>query len=167
MQAVKCVVVGDGAVGKTSLLIAYAKDAALKAGFRIPTVLDILSVTTIVDGKTIKLELWDTAGQEDYNKFRPLAYPKTDVFILCFSLDSIVSFDNVRSKWCQEICHYCPSAPIILLGTKYDLVNENRNLVTFCKAIEMKKEIGAIRYLECSAVNQHGSFRGRYKGCPS
>lgn len=112
-----------------------------------------------MDGKPIKLGLWDTAGQEGYNRLRPLSYPNTDVFILCFSLDNLASFYIVRNKWCSEICHYCPSAPIILLGTKHDLVIKNlglQNLVTFRQAIEMKKEIGAIRYLECSAVNQHG-----------
>lgn len=146
MQAVKCVVVGDEAVGKTSLLIAYTKGALLKE--HVPTVFDTYSVTIIVDGKPIKLGLWDTAGQEDYNRFRPLSYPNTDVFLL----DNLASFYNVRNKWCSEICHYCPSAPIILLGTKHDLVIKNlglQNLVTFRQAIEMKKEIGAIRYLEC------------------
>lgn len=52
----------------------------------------------MVDGKTISLGLWDTAGQEDYDRLRPLSYPQTDVFLICFSLVSPPSFENVKTK---------------------------------------------------------------------
>lgn len=52
----------------------------------------------MVDGKTISLGLWDTAGQEDYDRLRPLSYPQTDVFLICFSLVSPPSYENVRTK---------------------------------------------------------------------
>lgn len=52
----------------------------------------------MVDGKPISLGLWDTAGQEDYERLRPLSYPQTDVFLICFSVVSPPSFDNVRAK---------------------------------------------------------------------
>lgn len=69
-----------------------------------------------VDGIQVSLGLWDTAGQEDYDRLRPLSYPQTDVFLICFSIASPSSFENVTSKWYPEIKHHCPDAPIILVG---------------------------------------------------
>ena len=164
MQAIKCVVVGDGAVGKTCLLISYTTNAF--PGEYIPTVFDNYSANVMVDDKAINLGLWDTAGQEDYDRLRPLSYPQTDVFLMAFSIVSPASFENVKSKWNPEISQHCPNAPKLLVGTKVDLREDQDTLerlaskkqapVSLTQGELMKSEVGARKYLECSALTQKG-----------
>ncbi|CAL5381654.1 unnamed protein product [Camellia sinensis] len=84
----------------------------------VPTVFDNFSANVMVDGQTVNLGLWDTAGQEDYNRLRPLSYRGADVFLLAFSLISRPSFENISKKWVLELRHYAPPVSIVLVGTK-------------------------------------------------
>eukprot|EP01115_Flamella_aegyptia_P002220 TRINITY_DN135_c0_g3_i1.p1 TRINITY_DN135_c0_g3~~TRINITY_DN135_c0_g3_i1.p1 ORF type:complete len:209 (+),score=67.23 TRINITY_DN135_c0_g3_i1:23-628(+) len=162
MQNVKCVVVGDGAVGKTSLLISYTENR-FPVDY-VPTVFDNFTTGVEVDGKLINFALWDTAGQEEYSRLRALSYPETDVFLLCFSVVSPSSFDNIKSKWHPEINHHCPEAKTMLVGTKIDLREDKETLESLkgekLPTLEMGEglasQIGAQMYLECSALTQEG-----------
>lgn len=69
----------------------------------------------------VELALWDTAGQEDYDRLRLLSYPDTDVIVMCFSIDLPDSLENIQDKWIPEVKHFCPNVPIILVGNKRDL----------------------------------------------
>ena len=68
------------------------------------------------EGTPVNLSLWDTAGQENYDRVRPLGYPNTDVFLMCFSVVEPNSFNNIKAKWYPEIDHHCHGVPIILVG---------------------------------------------------
>ncbi|KAF9661664.1 hypothetical protein SADUNF_Sadunf19G0092200 [Salix dunnii] len=151
---IKCVTVGDGAVGKTCMLISYTSNT-FPTDY-VPTVFDNFSANVVVDGSTVNLGLWDTAGQEDYNRLRPLSYRGADVFLLAFSLISKASYENIAKKWISELRHYAPTVPIVLVGTKLgcngltaDLRNDKQYL-----GEELKKMIGAAVYLECSSKTQ-------------
>lgn len=72
------------------------------------TVLGCVQVT--VDGRIISLNLWDTAGQEEYDRLRTLSYPQTNIFIICFSISSPASYENVKHKWHPEVRgQMCPA----------------------------------------------------------
>lgn len=154
-------------VGKTSFLIAFTSSKLFDATEYTPTVIDKCSTTVIVDDKSVQLELWDSAGQEEYCRVRPLSYPQTDVFLLCFSIADRVSFANVRHIWIGELAQYCPKTPILLVGCKTDarddadvlkaLARRNRTTpVTFDEGEALARSIGARHYLECSAKTRDG-----------
>merc|ERR1712137_1010451 len=157
MQSIKLVVVGDGAVGKTCLLISYTSNSFPQE--YVPTVFDNYSANVMVDNKTVSLGLWDTAGQEDYDRLRPLSYPQTDVFLICFSIINPASFENVKAKWWPEITHHAPGVPFILVGTKLDLRDDADTIqklqakgtapVTAQKAGALCQELKGFKYLEC------------------
>ncbi|KAI3967039.1 hypothetical protein MKW92_008932 [Papaver armeniacum] len=157
---IKCVTVGDGAVGKTCLLISYTSNT-FPTDY-VPTVFDNFSASVLVDAQIVSLGLWDTAGQEDYNRLRPLSYRGADVFLLAFSLISRPSFENITKKWIPELRHYAPSVPIVLVGTKLDLREDKQFHIDYPGAYtistaqgeELKKQIGALAYVECSSKNQ-------------
>ena len=110
--------------------------------------------------------MWDTAGQADYDRLRPLSYPDTDVVLMCFNIDSTDSLENIQAKWVPEVHHFCPNVPFILVGNKIDLRNdENKKQELIEKKQEMVRpevgqamaeKIGAFCYLECSAKTKKG-----------
>ncbi|QKX56256.1 uncharacterized protein TRUGW13939_03357 [Talaromyces rugulosus] len=160
----KLVIVGDGACGKTCLLIVFSKGTFPEV--YVPTVFENYVADVEVDNKRVELALWDTAGQEDYDRLRPLSYPDSHVILICFAVDSPDSLDNVQEKWISEVLHFCQGLPIILVGCKVDLRDDQKTIdelnktsqrpVTFEQGEEVRKKIGAYKYLECSARTGHG-----------
>jgi len=118
-RQVKCVVVGDGAVGKTCRLISYTTNTFPKD--YVPTIFDNFFTNVMIDGQVVNFHLWDTAGQGEWDKLRYLAYPETDCFILCFDISSPDSLANLKQKWMPEIVQHRPGVPYVVVGTKRDL----------------------------------------------
>lgn len=160
----KLVIVGDGACGKTCLLIVFSKGTFPEV--YVPTVFENYVADVEVDGRRVELALWDTAGQEDYDRLRPLSYPDSNVILICFSIDLPDTLDNVQEKWISEVLHFCQGVPIILVGCKVDLRNDRKTIeelaatsqqpVSTSEGQAVADKIGAIKYLECSAKTGDG-----------
>ncbi|XP_050977826.1 rho-related BTB domain-containing protein 2 [Labeo rohita] len=184
VETIKCVVVGDNAVGKTRLICARACNATLTQyqllATHVPTVwaIDQYRVCQevlersrdVVDDVSVSLRLWDTFG--DHHKDRRFAYGRSDVVVLCFSIANPNSLFHVKTMWYPEIKHFCPRAPVILVGCQLDLryadleaVNRARRplarpikaneILPPEKGREVAKELG-VPYYETSVVAQFG-----------
>jgi small GTP-binding protein len=151
-QAIKLVVVGDGAVGKTCLLVVYAKGTFPTE--YVPTVFENYKTKVTVAGVDYNVQLWDTAGQEELENVRVLSYPNTDCFILCFSVADRGSFENCRNKWFEEVkTQHGEGNPIyMVVGTKTDLRTSAENAVSAQEGRALAQQAGAFAYVECSAM---------------
>ncbi|PGH28982.1 rho family, other [[Emmonsia] crescens] len=135
-----------------------------------PTVFENYVHDIYVDGIHMELSLWDTAGQEEYDRLRALSYDDTQVIMLCFSVDSKDSLENIESKWMAEIAEHCAGAKIVLVALKCDLREETdekdgdnpepqppaKPIVKYNQGLDVAKRVGALRYLECSAMRNRG-----------
>eukprot|EP01091_Cochliopodium_minus_P005945 TRINITY_DN15836_c0_g1_i1.p1 TRINITY_DN15836_c0_g1~~TRINITY_DN15836_c0_g1_i1.p1 ORF type:complete len:269 (-),score=52.04 TRINITY_DN15836_c0_g1_i1:14-820(-) len=163
-KELKIVLVGDGAVGKTSMVITFTQKK-FPVDY-VPTVSDYFEADLYLNECFLRYSLWDTAGPEAYSRIRTLSYPKTDIFLICFSVVKLESFDNIKERWIPEIQHHCPNFKFILVGTQIDLRTNERFLtdlrrfskvpVTYEKGEKLAKETGAIKYMECSALTGEG-----------
>ena len=118
------------------------------------------------DGKIVALQLWDTAGQEEYDRLRPLSYHSTDVFIVAFSLINKHSLSNTSQKWLPELKAYCPNAKIVLCGNKSDLADSpatRAKLAARGQEIVTDEEAEAVAK-SCGAVGG-GSWLGERMAC--
>jgi small GTP-binding protein len=106
-------------------------------------------MTVPINQKNHTVILQDTAGQEEFDKLRQLAYKETDVFVLCYSVDDVNSWDNVKEKWAPELKRCCPRAKLILAGTKSDLVS--KRVVSEKDGTRLAKQIKADGFIENSA----------------
>ena len=164
MQAIKCVVLGNGGVGKTCLLMSYINNEFL--GDYVSPMFENYSANVMVDNKPINLCLRDTAGEEDYDQLRPLSYPQTDVFLLCYSFSDRASLDAIVTKWHPEISFHCPGTPFLIVATKSDLADDKvilESLSERSQTIALRAEgqhladtLGAHKFMECSALTQEG-----------
>jgi Rho family protein len=159
----KLVLLGDGACGKTSLLNVFTR------GFfptvYEPTVFENYVHDIWIDNVHVELSLWDTAGQEEFDRLRALSYDDTHTIMLCFSVDSPQSLENVQTKWVSEIAENCAGVKLVLVALKCDLreddVDDESNepkqaVIGYEQGLQVAETIRALRYLECSAMKNRG-----------
>ncbi|KAJ2661230.1 hypothetical protein IWW48_002526 [Coemansia sp. RSA 1200] len=161
----KVVVVGDGACGKTSLLKTFNSGQFPKDVY-MPTIFDLCIKDMEYQGHKVELSLWDTAGQEDYDRLRIMAYPGTSIVIICFSVETIESLENTFEKWLPEVRQHAPRAKVLLVALKIDLRTDQevlehmgrvyqRGPVADAEGRMVASRLG-VPYIECSArKNQH------------
>ncbi|XP_010875870.1 rho-related GTP-binding protein RhoF [Esox lucius] len=158
-EELKIVIVGDGGCGKTSLLMVYAKgDFPEKYA---PSVFEKYVTTVTYGGKEIRLNLYDTAGQDDYDRLRPLSYQNANLVLICYDVTNPTSFENVLIKWYPEVNHFCRDVPVILIGCKTDLRKDKERTrklkamdqapITYTQGEETRQHMSSELYLECSA----------------
>ncbi|OBT82551.1 rho family, other [Pseudogymnoascus sp. 03VT05] len=175
----KLVLLGDGASGKTSLLNVFTR-GYFPTVYE-PTVFENYVHDIFVDNVHIELSLWDTAGQEEFDRLRSLSYDDTHAIMLCFSVESADSLENIESKWVGEIAENCPGVKLVLVALKCDLRENDdaaaeddqtavvggggadgrgggakKECITYQQGLEVARRIGALRYLECSAMRNRG-----------
>lgn len=152
---IRCVVVGDSFVGKSLMLTSFISNT-FPINY-LPTVIENYSTKLTINGEEVNLLVNDTAGDESYDRLRPLSYPNTDIALICYSVESLISFNNVLEKWYPEIKHYCPKTSIILVGTKIDLRDDEETVeklrknkqvpITSKQGEELKDKIAAFKYI--------------------
>lgn len=167
-KELKLVAVGDGAVGKTSLLMVLNGKPFPER--YVPTIFENYTQDVQIEGVPYKLHIWDTAGQDEYDRLRPLSYSGANAILLCFALDSKQSFVNLSERWLGEVDHYCKDAKFIVIGTKSDLRQAgNANHVTDDEAnafvSENKKCVAFIPCSPKTGDGVQGVFPAAAKAC--
>ena len=148
-NTIKCVLIGDVGVGKTSLLITFTTNKFPQ--FYVPNILDNCAVNVKLNDKTYTLGLFDTSSGNKQD------LSKTDVVLLCFSLDEPTSLQNAKEKWFPMININNAKVNIILVGLKSDIKTVmDTNLSLSNVGENIAKELGCKSYLECSAKLQSG-----------
>lgn len=153
-EYMKFVIIGDGAVGKTSMLLTY-----VHKGFPTeyePTVMDNYQVTVPFKTSFLTVDVWDTAGQENFGEIRHLSYPNTNVFLVCYSCDNKASFKNVEYSWVPEMRKTAKETPFVLVGTKLDLTNNATEVVSPLEAQQLADKLKASGAFQCSALLNQG-----------
>lgn len=156
-MSIKCVLVGDSAVGKTALLVRFSSETFPEC-YR-PTVFDNTGVEVYMDGVHISLGLWDTAGNDQFKQIRPRSYQQADIVLICYSVANPTSLANVHNKWLPEVRENLPKVPVLVVATQTDLRELGTyrgSCITSAEGAQVAREIKAKGYVECSAVSNRG-----------
>lgn len=148
----KIVVLGDAAVGKTSLIVRYVK-GVFNPGYIITLGVNFFTQDVTIQDKTLRYIIWDTAGQERFGPVRKKYYLGARAAVLVFDLTNLQSFEHINF-WIKEIEGICGEIPMILVGNKADL-----NPVVKQDAIQEFASRHNLTYIETSAKTGMNSIR--------
>ena len=148
----KVVLLGDGGVGKSSLIQRFMSNKFDPSLFHTIGV-EFLNKDLMVDGDRYTLQIWDTAGQERFKSLRTPFYRGTDCCLLTFAIDDSQSFQNI-AMWKKEFLYYADvkdpdNFPFVVLGNKSDLSTERK--VTSDEVELWCGQNGRLPYYETSA----------------
>ena len=144
----KIIVLGDPGVGKSSLLGRATKNI-FNAEYQTTVGFEFLTFTEKIGEKKVKLQIWDTCGQETYKSLISNFYRNASLAMLIYSIDSRESFNNII-KWLKEIkLQSNPDIKVVLIGNKADL--ENKRQVTIEEGNKFKEENDILFFQEASA----------------
>jgi len=146
-REVKVVLLGDTGVGKSSLVLRFVthnfrpfSESTIGASF--------MSKMISVDGKNIKYQIWDTAGQEKYRSLAPMYYRGAAAAIIVYDITSMTSFQKCKT-WVKELQSYGPpEIVLVIVGNKLDLEDQREVEVEVAK--RYADEIEAL-FIETSA----------------
>ncbi len=154
----KITVIGDGAVGKTSLIKKYTQGSFQKD--YIKTIgAQFSKYDEDIEGANVKLFFWDIAGQAEFMFMRPTFYKGSKAAIIVFSHgpEEEESYQHVK-EWHDDIKKFCGDLPIVLFGNKIDLVNEKDLDVK--KVQDLVKKRKFLGYYKTSAKTGSGVYEG-------
>ncbi|CAF0831674.1 unnamed protein product [Rotaria sordida] len=161
----KLIIVGDPMCGKRTLLLSFVTNQFVTDDYT-QHILDTPVIPIQVNRRTIHMALFDITAAEDHDRLRSLFYPRTNIVLICFSIDNPTSVMNVMKKWTPEIRLHCHQCPIILVACKTDLRKDSKRLAELEKQGEtlvtsemgrrLAVKIKADAYMECSAKTREG-----------
>ena len=144
---IKILIIGDSTVGKTNFVYKFSEDKFSENYFA-STGIELKTTSIQIDGKSIKIQLWDTAGQEKYRAMIKNLYLKSQGIIILFDITNETSFINLKN-WMSQIKESCgEDIPILLVGNKIDL--EDNRVINKERAMEYANNEN-IEYIEVSS----------------
>ena len=144
---IKILIIGDSTVGKTNFVYKFSEDKFSENYFA-STGIELKTTSIQIDGKSIKIQLWDTAGQEKYRAMTKNLYLKSQAIIILFDITNETSFINLKN-WMSQIKESCgEDIPILLVGNKTDL--EDNRVINKERAMEYANNEN-IEYIEVSS----------------
>ncbi len=153
---IKVTVIGDGSVGKTSLIQKFTQ-GTFKTDYSKTIGAQLTKYKTEIDGYRIELIFWDIAGQDDFHFLRPSFYRASKAAIIVYSLEENDlgkrSFEHI-AKWYEDVKQFCGEIPVILFANKVDLINEQSLDKT--KIQNLVKELNFLGYYITSAKTGQG-----------